>query len=143
MITRRLVTAALAELLAAATAKPCGTGSVPMAGGTPASPPYTVLLSLPMTVDGAPFTDQHEDATTIYQVTAVARAHDQAEWLADQVRTAILGRGPAGEWLHPLQVPGWTCWQRELDLDAGTDNDPGAVIVSYVIRFQLAWTPAG
>lgn len=144
MIERRIVTGALAAVLAGATGKPCGIGGVSMAGDAPAPPPYTVLTSLPLTLDGAPFADSREDALTIYQATIVARSHDQAEWLADQVRTAVLGRAAAtGEWLHPLAVPGWTCWLRELDLDAGTDSDPGAVIVSYVIRFRLAWTPAG
>ncbi|MFF4409799.1 hypothetical protein [Streptomyces sp. NPDC001404] len=144
MIERRLVTEALASLLATATGKPCGTGAIPLSATGPASPPYTVVTPLPLALGGAPFSDLHEDATTVYQVTCVARQHAQAEWLADRVRFAVLGRDPAtGAWQHPLPVPGWTCYDRALDLDAGTEADPGADIVSYVIRFQLTWTQAG
>lgn len=143
MIERRLVTEALEALLAAATGKPCGTGALPLVEGRPAEPPYTVVRSLTLTLDGAPFTDLHEDSGTSYQVECVARSHAQAEWLADRVRTGVLGRDARGAWLHALTVPGWACYARELGLDAGPEDDPGAVIVSYVIRFQLHWTPAG
>lgn len=143
MIDRRLVTQALETLLATATGKPCGTGAVPQTDGRPAEPPYSVLRSLTLTLGGAPFTDLHEDGVTEYQVDCIARTHAQAEWLADRARSAVLSRGTNGAWLHALTVPGWTCYARELGLDAGTEDDPAAAIVSYVIRFQLRWTPAG
>ncbi|MER0443017.1 hypothetical protein ABR738_00250 [Streptomyces sp. Edi4] len=144
MIERRQVTDAVAALLSTGTGKPCGVGSLPVAAGTPATPPYTVLYSLPLTLDGAPLTDLCEDAFTVYQVSCIARSHAQAEWLADLVRAAVLARDPAlGEWRWELKVPGWLCWLRELDSDAGIDADPGAAIVSYVIRFRLGWTLAG
>ncbi|MFJ1837840.1 hypothetical protein ACIOJ9_28720 [Streptomyces sp. NPDC088175] len=143
MIDRRLVTQALETLLATVPGKPCGTGSAPQIDGRPAEPPYSVLRSLTLTLDGAPFTDLHEDSVTEYQVDCIARTHAQAEWLADRARSAVLGRGTNGAWLHALTVPGWTCYARELGLDAGTEDDPAAAIVSYVIRFQLRWTPAG
>ncbi|WP_435058520.1 hypothetical protein [Streptomyces sp. bgisy060] len=143
MIERRLVTQALQKLLATATGKPCGTGALPQTDGSPAEPPYSVLRSLPLTLDGAPFSDRHEDSTTYYQVDCVARSHAQAEWLADRARTGVLGRDAHGAWLHDLAVPGWACYARGLDLDAGPEDDPGAAIVSYVIRFQFHWTPAG
>ncbi|MCF1598296.1 hypothetical protein [Streptomyces muensis] len=142
MIERRLVTQALGALLATATGKPCGAGALPQVDGKPAEPPYSVLRSLTLTLDGAPFTDRHEDSDTYYQVDCVARTHAQAEWLADRVRTAVLGRDTDGAWLHALTVPGFSCYARELALDAGPEDDPAAVIVSYVIRFQLRWTPA-
>ncbi|MFJ2752642.1 hypothetical protein [Streptomyces sp. NPDC087297] len=143
MIERRLVTEALRMLLETATGKPCGTGALPLTAGKPAEPPYSVIRSLPLTLDGAPFSDLHEDAGTQYQVECVARSHAQAEWLADRARTAVLGRNTAGQWLNPLTLPGWSCYGRGLALDAGPEDDPSAVIVSYVIRFQLDWTPAG
>lgn len=143
ILERRPVTDALAGVLVTATGKPCGTGALPLVDGKPAEPPYTVLRSLPLTLAGAPFTDQREDASTLYQVECVARQHAQAEWLADKVRTGVLGRDARGAWLYDLKVPGWSCYARDLDLDAGTEPDPSAVIVSYVIRFQLDWTPAG
>lgn len=143
MIERRLVTQALQVLLAAGTGKPCGIGALPQIDGKPAEPPYSVLRSLTLALDGAPFTDRHEDSHTQYQVDCVARSHAQAEWLADRVRAAVLGRNEHGAWRHALTVPGWTCYARELALDAGPEDDSAAVIVSYVIRFQLSWTPAG
>ncbi|MFD5878503.1 hypothetical protein [Streptomyces yangpuensis] len=143
MIERRIVTDALAALLGTATGKPCGIGALPLVGGKPAETPYTVLRSLTLSLAGAPFTDLHEDASTHYQVDCIARQHTQAEWLADRVRTGVLGRDAAGQWLRPLSIPGWSCYARGVSLDAGPEDDPAAAIVSYVIRFQLDWTQAG
>lgn len=140
MIERRLVTKALQELLSTATGKPCGTGALPQLGGKPAEPPYSVLRSLPLTLSGAPFSDLHEDSDTLYQADCVARSHEQAEWLADRVRTGVLGRDERGVWLHALTVPGWSCYARDLDLDAGPEDDAAATILFYVIRFRLRWT---
>ncbi|GAA1111307.1 hypothetical protein [Streptomyces javensis] len=142
MIERRLVTQALETLLTAATGKPCGTGALPQVAGKPAEPPYCVLRSLTLTLDGAPFTDRHEDSVTRYQVDCVARSHTQAEWLADRARTAVLGRDVRGAWLHALTVPGRTCYARGLDLDAGTDPDAAAAVVTYILQFRLDWTQA-
>ncbi|MFD6534952.1 hypothetical protein [Streptomyces goshikiensis] len=143
MIERRLVTDSLRLLLETSTGKPCGIGALPQLAGKAAEPPYSVVRSLPLTLDGAPFSDLNEDAGTQYQVDCVARSHAQAEWLADRARTGVLGRDRAGRWLNPLSVPGWSCYARSLVLDAGPEDDPAAVIVAYVIRFQLDWTPAG
>ncbi|MFB7649467.1 hypothetical protein ACFC0S_16490 [Streptomyces sp. NPDC056084] len=143
MIERRLVSQALEPLLAAATGKPCATGALPQVGGKTAEPPYSVLRALTLTLAGAPLTDRNEDSATTYQVDCVARSHAQAEWLADRVRAGVLGRDDHGAWLHPLTVPGWSCYARELSVDAGPEDDPAAAIVVYVIRFQLYWTPAG
>jgi hypothetical protein len=140
ILERRLATDALAALLGTATGKPCGTGAAPMVGASAAEPPYTVVHALPLTLSGAPFSDLNEDASTLYQVDCVARQHQQAEWLADRARTGVLGRDTAGAWLYDLSLPGWTCYARSLDLDAGTDTDVAAGVVSYVLRFRLEWT---
>ncbi|TQE33066.1 hypothetical protein [Streptomyces ipomoeae] len=140
ILERRLATTEFTTLVTASTGKPTGTGAVPMAGGKPVEPPYTVVHALPLTLSGAPFSDLNEDAGTLYQVDCVARQHDQAEWLADKVRTGVLGRDPAGAWLNALNLPGWTCYARSLDLDAGTDTDAAAGVVSYTLRFRLDWT---
>ena len=142
MIERRPITAALAVLLATATGKPCGTGTLPRTpAGATVAPPYTVLQPLDFDVSGAPFTDLSEDAEAIYQVTCVATTTEQAEWLSDRVRKGVLGRDPVTrQWLHPIDVPGVACRSRESESDAGTDNTPGDAIVSYVIRFRIAFT---
>ncbi|WP_282795782.1 hypothetical protein [Streptomyces sp. CC224B] len=142
ILERRLATDAVAALLRTATGTPCGLGTVPLTDGRPADPPYTVLHALPLTLSGAPFSDLNEDASSIYQVDCVARQHQQAEWLADKVRSGVLSRRPDGAWRHPLPLAGWNCYARALDLDAGPDNDAAAGIVSYPLRFRLGWTPA-
>lgn len=149
MIDRLPVTMALSALLTSATGLPVGRGSMP----TGKNPPYYLLYALPADVSGAPLADEHEDAAFVYQVTSVSGpdpsrpdSHgvaDQAEWMADKVRTAILGRDPAtGLWLHTLTIPGAKVIGRSLDVEAGATNDPADAIMSYVQRFRLDLTRA-
>lgn len=152
MIERRVVTLAVAGLLATASGKPVGRGRLPYSqDGTPIVPPYYVLYSVDTTLDGAPLADANEDASLVYQVTSVSGPdgttsgqafEDQVEWLADTARKAVLGRDPAtGLWLHPLTVTGYQCMGRGLDTEPGAVPDPADGIISYVQRFRLDWTP--
>lgn len=149
MIARLPVTMALSALLASATKLPVGRGNKP-AG---VSPPYYLLYSIPAEVSGAPFTDRNEDASLVYQVTSVSGPDptkqdsrgvaDQAEWMADNARNAILGRDPAtGLWLRTLTVPDVRVIARSLDTEPGATNDPADAIMSYVQRFRFDLTPA-
>jgi hypothetical protein len=122
VIDRSPVNRALQEMLAGATGKPCGLGTLPLVGGKPTPVPYTVLYPLGGTIGGAPLADQAEDAVLLYQVTAVGARTDQAEWLADKVRRALLERTPTGGWVNALGIPGVDVWARDLDADAGTDD---------------------
>ncbi|MFD3511932.1 hypothetical protein [Streptomyces sp. NPDC058657] len=141
MIDRLPVTRALQELLAVATGRPCGFGSLPVVAGKPVPVPYTVLYALGGTVSGAPLADRGEDAELVYQVTAVGGRADQAQWLADKVRQAVLARAATGQWSNPLVIPGVEVWARELDTDAGTD-DAGASdgVVTSSQRYRLSAT---
>ncbi|WP_433547166.1 hypothetical protein ACQPZG_20335 [Streptomyces sp. CA-294286] len=132
---------AFQEMLARATGKPCGLGALPQVAGKPAPAPYTVLYPLGGTISGAPLADQGEDADLLYQVTAVGARTDQAEWLADRVRRAVLERTPTGVWGHALDPAGVDVWARGLDADAGTD-DAGAAegVVTSSQRFRLSAT---
>lgn len=94
---------------AAATGKPCGRGRLPLVDGRPASLPHSVLYPQGRLTDGAPLADKAEDAHLVYQVTVMAARTDQAEWLADRVRQAVLGRTSSGEWVSPIRVQAWTC----------------------------------
>ncbi|WP_399553815.1 hypothetical protein OG473_39780 (plasmid) [Streptomyces anulatus] len=149
MIARLPMTMALSALLASATNLPVGRGSKP----SNATPPYYLLYAMPATLSGAPLADEHEDASFVYQVTSVSGPDpskqdsrgvaDQAEWMADKARTAILGRDPVtGLWLRPLTTPGVKVIGRSLDTEPGGSSDPADAIMSYVQRFRFDLTPA-
>lgn len=140
MIDRAHVTSALREMLAEATGKPCGRGRLPQVAGQPAPLPYTVLYPQGGAVGGAPLADRAEDAHLVYQVTVVAARTDQAEWLADRVRQALLGRTSTGEWAHPLVAEGAEVWARELLLDDGVSDQDGAGVVTGVQQYELSMT---
>lgn len=149
MISRLPVTMALSALLASATPWPVGRGTTPSG----AIPPYLLLYSVDAQVGGAPFADENEDISLVYQVTSVSGpdpSHpgstgiaDQSELMGDKIRRAILGRDPAtGLWLYPLTIPGVSVMCRELDTEAGGTNDPTDGIMGYVQRFRFGLTPA-
>jgi hypothetical protein len=141
MITRLPVTKALIALITDSTGHPCGHGRLPTAEGNPLPPPYYVVHALPFVPEGAPMTDLNEDACLYYQVTCVAEQDDQAESMADRLRTVVLGRDPVTlQWTHPLTVDGARCYRRRADTDAGITSVPADVIVTYVIRFSFDFT---
>lgn len=148
MIERRPFTTALAATLATKTGMPVGRGRMP-----DAKAPYYVLYSLDATTSGAPLADENEDASFVYQVTCVsgpdparpgsAGSVDQAEWLVDKAKTALLGRNfTTGQWSSPITVPGVHIMCRSVDVEPGGTNDPTDAIISYVIRFRFDLTPA-
>ncbi|HEX5568026.1 MAG TPA: hypothetical protein VFY14_14050 [Streptomyces sp.] len=148
MIDRRKVTAALAALLTAETGMPVGLGRMPKA-----NPPYYLLYSVDTSVSGPPLADESEDISLVYQVTSVSGPDpakpsstgtlDQAEWLADKARAAILRRDPVtGRWAAPLAVPGARVMGRALEIEPGGTSDPNDAIISYVQRFRFDLTPA-
>ncbi|MEV4502564.1 hypothetical protein [Streptomyces klenkii] len=139
MIDRAPVTEAVRAMLSKAVGKPCGVGALPTVNGNPASLPYLVLYPLGGEVDGAPLGDRSEDAHLVYQVTVVAGRTDQAEWVADRTRRALLDRVATGEWAHPLAVPSGRVWGRALIADDGADpSSAGEGVVTYALRVQLS-----
>ncbi|MEW1661125.1 hypothetical protein [Streptomyces sp. NPDC093707] len=141
MIDRARVTEALRAMLATATGKPCGLGQLPFFGGKSAPLPYTALYPQGGPVGGAPLADRAEDARLVCQVTVVATRTDQAEWLADRVRQAMLGRTSTGGWVSPILVPGVYVWARELLTDGGvTPEESGSHVVTGVHRYELSIT---
>jgi hypothetical protein len=108
---------------------------------------------MPLEVSGAPFADENEDASIVYQITSVsgpnpdvpnsAGSMEQTEWMADKAREVFLARSPAtGLWLHQLVVPGVKVMTRSLETEPGGTNDPADAIIGYVQRFRLDLTPA-
>ncbi|MGX1668614.1 hypothetical protein [Streptomyces sp. NPDC055400] len=141
MIERAPVGTALRSMLSAATGRPCGLGKLPLLDGKPAPLPYLVLYPQGGPVDGAPLADRAEDAHLAYQVTVVAARADQAEWLADRVRFAVLGRGASGEWEQPIVLAEVDVWARELLVDDGVDqSDAAHGVVTCVQRYKLSVT---
>jgi hypothetical protein len=139
VIDRGAVSAALQVMIARATGRPCGLGKLPMADGKPSTVPYTVLYPLGGQVGGAPLTDASEDAIFVYQLTSVGGRVDQAEWMADRGRRAVLERTASGAHQYLLEVPGVDVWARELDADDGIDtatSAEGVVTSSQRYRFR-------
>ncbi|CAL9666911.1 hypothetical protein SUDANB145_07206 (plasmid) [Streptomyces sp. enrichment culture] len=152
MISKRLVTDWVETTLATASAMPVGRGRQP-ADGTP--PPYYLLYSVDTQTGGAPFTDAHEDASFVYQITSVSGPDpnipqstadlDQLEWMADKARQTLLGRNPStGAWSYPMNVPDVTCMTRSLDIEwggqPGGTSEQEAGIMTYVQRFRFTLT---
>ncbi|MFK8851256.1 hypothetical protein [Streptomyces sp. Ac-502] len=151
MIARRTVTAAVAQLLAQATGKPVGQITVPInpSTGKAYPPPYTLLYPLDHTTDDRTLADAHQTAVTVYQATCVSGPDpakpdsrgtaEQAEWLADKARTAMLARPADGSpgYANALNLPGVSCYRREADIEAGATSDATDAIITYVIRFRL------
>ncbi|MFF4507601.1 hypothetical protein [Streptomyces sp. NPDC001401] len=141
MIDRAPASTALRSMLSSATGKPCGLGKLPLLDGKPAPLPYLVLYPQGGPVDGAPLADRAEDAHLRYQVTVVAARTDQAEWLADRVRCAVLDRRPTGEWEQPITPVDMDVWARELLVDEGIDPaDSANGVVTCVQRYKLSVT---
>ncbi|MFJ4010319.1 hypothetical protein [Streptomyces sp. NPDC090026] len=143
MIDREQFSASLRLMLAKATGRPCGLGSLPLVDGSPAPVPYIVLYPQGGRVHGAPLADRSEDADLVYQVTSVGARTDQAEWMAGRVERAVLERTAVGGWRYPLVVPGADVWAREQDADDGTDDsgaDDGVVTSSQRYRFKASST---
>jgi hypothetical protein len=74
VIARRPVTNAVVALLATASGLPVGRGKVP--AGEP-DPPYYIVYAMPLEVSGAPFADENEDASIVYQITSVSAKYFQ------------------------------------------------------------------
>lgn len=149
MIDRLPVTLALSALLVSATGFPVGRGRKP----ADTDPPYYLLHSITATLSGAPFSDLNEDASFVYQITAVSGPDpdlpesygvaDQAELLIDRARTAVLGRHPGtGLWLHPLTVPNAKVTGRGPDVEPGGTSEPSDAIMNSVLRIRLDLTSA-
>ncbi len=81
--------------------------------GDPHNPPYPydVLYQLPGgSADPFPsLDDRHNEATLVFQVTAVSNLRNQAQWAARAARDLMVGGSP-------LPMPdGWVCIHRRPD----------------------------
>ncbi len=104
-----LITTAVLELLR--------TGGRPVFDGAytgdPHNPPYPYTILYQVAGGSAdPFPsldDRHNEATVVYQVTAVSDLRNQAQWAARAARDLMVGT-------EPLLMPdGWVCIHRRPD----------------------------
>lgn len=137
---RRPVTDALAAFLAAETGRPIGKGTAPLtAAGQPAEPPYAIVYPLGGGATWGPtYAGPDEGADLPYQVTSVGLRTDQAEWMADRVRQAMLTRLD-GTLAAQLAVPGVNVLDRSMTGYGGLDREGDVVSIpdSYVVRVTV------
>jgi hypothetical protein len=111
------LTTALQQMLVAATGRPVGIATAPTSdadANIAADPPYAIIYPIPSTAMSGPYYAYPEqDAGFQYQITSVAIRGDQAEWMGDAVRRAIVGRVAVDQdtisglfFSQPLDVPG-------------------------------------
>ncbi|MFF3976963.1 hypothetical protein [Streptomyces sp. NPDC001828] len=141
-VNGRLVALAAQTMLATATGRSCGYGSVPVQTAQPtgANLPYSVLYELGQDSSGPAFGDMHGDARVLIQVTSAASSAELASALADKVRAGFLGR-TAGGWAFPITLIGGVVVDRDLDREDGTSV--AGSVYSYVQRFALTVTTVG
>lgn len=135
MVPLRTVTAAIVSGLATATGKNIGDSVAP----DDETLPYAILYRLP---GGGPFSAMdhgNQYAIVTLQVTSVGARADQAEYMKDKARTAMLD-------LTNFTPPsGFRFEHINCDLDNGInrDDDLGTVPLFYGIdRFRLWVVPA-
>ncbi|MFE5969814.1 hypothetical protein [Streptomyces sp. NPDC056463] len=138
-VSGRILSLAVQTMLASATGRSCGYGVAPTASSLPtgAATPYSVLYPIGSTSDGPPFGDVSADARILYQVTSVATTAEQAEWMADKVRAAMVARAGTG-YTYPIVASGYAVMSRELDKEEGVAVTSG--VYSYIQRFALEVT---
>lgn len=110
-----VVTVLTATLNAVSPAVPVGAGRKP---DDTTSDRWVVLYPLAAEYDG-PVADYAADLTYTFQVTSVAATVEQAEWVADLARTALLGTDltVAGRHCDPTSPTGGSGIQRDDDVN--------------------------
>lgn len=134
----RKITDALITMLETATGKQIGDARAPepTTDDTP-DYPYAVLVSLGRTQSSGSIAAPHSDVSIMYQVTSVGENRDQADWMADKVREAILGRNSTG-FTNALSGSGWRCTFREPSMDGGLIE--GGQLMNRPERFILSFS---
>lgn len=136
------ITDALVAFLAAQTGRPVGRATAPLVDGVPAdleSGPYAIVYQLPGGDTWGPFlSGPDEGAQLPYQVTSVGKRSDQADWMADRVRRAMVGR-TNGALTATLAVPGVTVLDREFTTYGGQDREGDVVSIpdTFLLHVSL------
>lgn len=147
--SRLPLTQAVRSLLGTVTGLHVGLATVPpitaaeeAAGAVAPGLPYLILYPLMGGGFAGPsFADYEADATYPYQVTTVAETGEQADYWADRVRQAMIGRSAAGVYLHALAVAGLTILERRSAASAGGVDVSGSLF-SVPEQFEIDVSPA-
>jgi hypothetical protein len=121
----RPILAAIKSRVETQTSKNVGKGKSP--GG---STPYAVVFPLPDSATFGSITDNWQVARQLFQITFVGADMDEAQWLQEKTRTALLGWQPS--------VSGWDIGPVEMDspnLSGGTDFD--GPVFTIADRFSI------
>lgn len=131
----RKITDALIALLETATGKLIGDVRAPEPT-TDDDPdyPYAVVINLGRVQMSGSIAAPHADVAIEYQVTSVGKDRIQADWMADAVREAILGRDSGG-YTNDLAGTGWRCVGREPSMEGGVVE--GGQLMNRPERFVL------
>jgi hypothetical protein len=155
-MARQAITTALITMLASATGRPIGDLEAPEPAGSAIAPqtPYAVVTPIPGGgLVERDLADAHPQPTVlVYEVLSVGGEEnegprrDQAEWMADKVRKAILDRASDGSYVNaitPATNPGDVAVKvglRDLDVQAGVVIE--GTLASIPDRYSLTVTRA-
>lgn len=136
---RKDLTKNLRAALAAATGRPGDVREIK----ADTQPPYFILYPVPGGgYSGPPLSKPDADVQTVYQVTSVGTSPESAEWLADRIRVAMLGRSTLGSFSTDIDAPnGMSIVDRTPDGGPGGVDAEGSVY-SIAERFNLHLTPS-
>jgi hypothetical protein len=128
------------EAIETESGKPVGNSRPP---GTPAELegiPYAVVYQLLTDfLEPTSFADPHDMVWVAIQVTSVAESAQQANWMADQVRRAIIGRA-GQDWIHAITPSGLEICGRTLAITVGVEEEDG--VFNATERYRLLVTGA-
>ena len=98
--------------------------------------PFVNVHPLSGGVTDGTITDPDDDADTLYQLTCVGSTQEQAEWIGDQARNAMLQRGA-------LTVPSRTINNVRVDMLGGARQDDSVepVVFMTIDHFRVLSVP--
>ena len=106
-------------------------------GVRPAATPSCVLDDIGGGALDGPVSDSQADAEVPFQVRCIGRSAEEARWVADKVRAAVVNVTVAGRVMsRPVEFDG-PGGQLNRDDDAASPS-----LYGYQIRFRLHTTPA-
>lgn len=140
--TRRLLTEAIREMLETVTTRPVAVSDAPRdSDGLAVATPYAVIHPTRPMGRGTeafwgPMDYPEADAKFAYIIHSVGARPDQAEWMADSVRTAFIGRDADSTYTNDLTVSGLTIMLREAEDSSGlmrNESNIFLVVDTYLV----------